>query len=152
MKMPHRWKAILAAAIVAAGIAAWFVWPTVAYRMAIQRFNGTATEDDWGFSMNTHSDRISSIDAARFFTEGSRRLADLDSGSKTYTYEDAMGYAGCITVSQHGAFHLFVEVFGANDNDSITVGRASGVFPTARYSRVTQIDTAQLPSGIIRPW
>lgn len=150
--MLHRWKAILAAALMAVGIAAWFVWPTVAYRFAIQRFNGSPTESDWGFSMNTYSDRISSIDVAKFFSEGSRRLTDLDSESKTYTYEDSMGYGGCITVSQHEAFYEFVDVFGANDNDSITVGRTSGMFPTARHSRVTQISTAQLPSGIIRPW
>jgi hypothetical protein len=152
MKIPHRWKAILAIALVIVGVAAWFVWPTVAYRLAILRFYGTPTESDWDFSMNTYSDRISSIDVAKFFSQGSSHLTDLDSASKTYIYEDSMGYAGCITVSQHEASYEFVDVFGANDNDSITVGRASGMFPTARHSKVTQISTAQLPSGIIRPW
>ena len=150
--MPHRWKAILAITLVVAAIAAWFVWPTVVYRLAIQRFNGTPTENEWHFAMNTFSDRISSVDVAKFFSEGSRHLTALDSASKTYTYEDSMGYAGCITVSQHETCYEFVDVFGANDNDSITVGRASGMFPTARHSKVTEIRTAQLPSGIIRPW
>ena len=150
--MPQRWKAILATALVAAAIAAWFAWPQVAYRLAIQRFNGTARGSDWDFSMNTYSDRISSVDVAKFFSEGSSLLTDLDSTSKTYRYEDSMGYAGCITVSQHELSYEFVDVFGANDNDSITVGRSSGMFPTARHSRAIPIGTAQLPFGIIRPW
>lgn len=152
MKFRHLWKAFLAIAIFATVIAAWIVWPNATYRLAIQRLNGNPTGNDWRFAMNTYSDSISSVDVAKFFSEGSTRLVDVDSTSKTYTYEDIMGYAGCITVSQHEGSYEFVNVFGANDNDSISVGRASGMFPTARHSRVTQISTAQLPSGIIRPW
>lgn len=152
MKIPHRWKAFLAIAIFATVITAWFVWPTVTYRLAILRLDGNPAGSDWRFAMNTFSDRISSVDIAKFFSDGSSHLANVDSTSKTYTYEDSMGYAGCITVSQHEASYEFINVFGANDNDSISVGRASGKFPTARHSRVTQISTAQLPSGIIRPW
>ena len=152
MKISHYWKAILPIPIIAGFAAVWLVWPSVTYRIAIHRLSGASSGGDWCFFLNTYSDDISSAQVAQFYLNGCGRLADLAPQRKTYRYQDLEGYGGCVTVIQHATSYEFVNVFGANDNDSISIGRAPGMFPPTRYLKVTQIPAGELPPGIIRPW
>lgn len=151
MKTARFWKAMIPISLIVALVMLWLIWPWMTYRHAIQKFNGSTSGSVWSFTMNTFSDRISSAQVVKFYFEGSARLIELDPSSESYTYQDLEGYDGCITISQHETCYDFVRLFGANDNDSITVGRASGSFPKKRHLN-PQIPTNQLPSGIIRPW
>ncbi len=152
MRKPRRWTVILAVALIPSFVALWFAWPWITGTFEVHRLNGSPSGDDWNYSMNTYSDRISSAEVGGLFSKGSARLATLGSPCNTYAYEDKMGYKGCITVVQHPTSYEFVGVFGANDNDSISIGRASGRFPPSRYLKVMQIKTGTLPHGVIRPW
>ena len=152
MKIARLWMIGIPIALIVAIIGIWFAWPSITYRLALSTLNGSAAGSDWSFSMNTFTHRISSADVANYYSSGSERLLTLDSESRTYSYEDSMGYTGCVIVSQQPESYEFIQVFGANDNDSISVGRASGTFLQGRFQNPTEILDHQLPAGIIRPW
>lgn len=145
-------KAGIPIALIVTVVGIWYYWPSINYRNALGALNGSAEGDEWGFSMNTFANRISSDDVAGFYSHGTKRLLTLDSESKTYTYEDSMGYMGCITVSQHPESYEYVKVFGGNDSDLIFIGRAFGNFPQEQHKNVAKITGRELPDGIIRPW
>ena len=154
MKIARYWRLIipLVAIAVSVGLCLWCIFPGVRCGLAFLRLNGQSSGRDWSFSMYTYSDKVTNSQISQYYSEGCGRLADLESERRTYTYEDAEGYMGCITVVQHATSYEFVRVFGGNDSDIIEVGRRSGVFPSERYLRVIRIRTDELPSGVIRPW
>lgn len=156
MKFARYWKIILPFAVVLGLfglVALWLVWPSIKFGFALRQLEGDGSSGkDWTISLNTFDDEITSSAVAELYLKGSRHLSELGPNVEAYTFEDVMGYQGCITVSRYSGSYEYVRVFGANDNDSISVGRASGTFPPERFSIVKKIATNHLPKGIIRPW
>lgn len=128
-------------------------WPSISFGFSLRRLDGNSSQDgEWNYSQNTYSDGISNSEVKEFHLRGSEHFVDLSPSAKAYRFADSMGYAGCATVVQYENHYVYVRVFGANDNDSISVGRASGAFPPNWCSNLKEVPTQQLPDGIIRPW
>lgn len=149
--------------IVVLGFALWLFWPQIRFRIALSqiadRMDPNVAPTPKGFYLNTYSDRVSSADIGALYHTGCQRLDKIRGAlpRKTYQYEDAEGYLGVASVVQYPNGFVYVEVFGGNDADSVSIKAAPGRFPLSEDSnnrdlQLKELPSDQLPSGVIRPW
>jgi hypothetical protein len=151
MKMKLLIRAMIFSAIVALFMV-WLKFPELQFRISLSRLNGSASGQEWGFSLNTFHDRITTDQIGQLYFVGSKKVVSMRKDAKSYVYEDRSGYMGCITLVQHSGSYEYVGVFGGNDSDLIKSGRSMGEFPSESYKILSEVPNHELPRGITRPW
>lgn len=133
----------------------WVFWPDISgrleVRMGIQAIRshdlGGGISDERAFEADTFTNECSSSTIQSLYESAACALADRSDTVQTYGWVDQLGWDRVSSVLQTSGGYIEVRASCNNDNDSVSIRFAPGVFARPDSRLLSSID---LPKGTLR--